>query len=86
VRAKQEQALVHANTFGAIANDYFDRKLAKQRSGKAIGKRIENNLLPIFKDLRVLALRLNFLFEATLVVRTFRTLSLFSLHGLSPTT
>jgi hypothetical protein len=47
VKAKQEQALVHANTFGAIANDYFDRKLAKQRSGKAIGKRIENNLLPI---------------------------------------
>jgi integrase len=49
-KAKEEQARVRANTFGAIANDYFDRKLAKQRSGKAIRKRIENNLLPIFKD------------------------------------
>src|SRR3979411_1514890 len=29
-KAKEEQARVRANTFGAIANDYFDRKLAKQ--------------------------------------------------------
>jgi integrase len=49
-KAKEEQARVRANTFGAIAADYFDRKLAKQRSGKAIRKRIDNNLLPIFKD------------------------------------
>jgi integrase len=49
-KEKEEQARVRTNTFGAIANDYFDRKLAKQRSGKAVRKRLENNLLPIFKD------------------------------------
>jgi integrase len=49
-KVKDEQARVRANTFAAIANDYFERKLAKQRSGKAVRKRIENNLSPIFKD------------------------------------
>jgi integrase len=49
-KAKEERAQVRANTFGAIADHYFIRKLAKQRSGKAIKERIENNLLPIFKD------------------------------------
>ncbi|MFZ2159337.1 MAG: integrase family protein [Bradyrhizobium sp.] len=48
--AKEEQARVRANTFGSIMNDYFERKLAKQRSGKSIRSRIENNLLPIFKE------------------------------------
>jgi integrase len=50
VKAKEEQAQVRANTFGGVAADYFDRKLAKQRSGGATKKRIENNLIPIFKD------------------------------------
>jgi integrase len=49
-KAKEEQARVSANTFGAIADDYFARKLAKQRSGNSVWKRIENNLLPVFKD------------------------------------
>jgi integrase len=33
-----------------VAEDYFARKLAKQRSGKAIEKRVRNNLSPIFGD------------------------------------
>jgi integrase len=49
-RVRKEQAQVCANTFGAIAKDYFERKLAKQRSGKTQRKRIEINLLPIFQD------------------------------------
>jgi integrase len=49
-QVREEQAQVRANTFGAIAADYFARKLAKQRSGDSVRKRIENNLLPIFKD------------------------------------
>jgi integrase len=49
-RAKEEKAQVRANTFGGIMADYFERKLAKQRSGAAIRKRIEKNQLPIFKD------------------------------------
>jgi integrase len=49
-RARDERALSRANTFGAIMNDYFDRKLAKQRSGAEIRRRIENNQLPIFRD------------------------------------
>jgi integrase len=49
-RARDEQAQNRANTFGGIMNDYFDRKLARQRSGAAIRKRIENNQLPVFKD------------------------------------
>jgi integrase len=48
-KAKEERAQARANTFGAIANDYFERKLAKQRSGEDLKKRIENNLLPIFE-------------------------------------
>jgi integrase len=47
-KAKTERALLRANTFGAIMNDYFERKLAKQRSGAAIRKRIEKHQLPIF--------------------------------------
>jgi integrase len=49
-RARDEQAQNRANTFGDIMNDYFDRKLARQRSGPAIRKRIEKHQLPIFKD------------------------------------
>ncbi|WP_029583644.1 integrase arm-type DNA-binding domain-containing protein [Bradyrhizobium sp. URHD0069] len=49
-KAREEQAQIRANTFGGIAGDYFDRKLARQRSGRAVKKRIENNLFPIFKD------------------------------------
>jgi integrase len=49
-KARTEQAQVRANTFGAIAADYFVRKLDKQRSGGSVKKRIENNLLPIFED------------------------------------
>jgi integrase len=49
-RARDEQAQNRANTFGGIMNDYFDRKLARQRSGAAIRKRIEKNQLPIFRD------------------------------------
>jgi hypothetical protein len=48
--AKEERALHRANTFGAIMIDYFERKLARQRSGPAIRKRIEKHQLPIFKD------------------------------------
>lgn len=33
-----------ADTLGAITGAYFDRKLAKRRSGNATRKRIENNL------------------------------------------
>ncbi|MBR1154824.1 site-specific integrase [Bradyrhizobium sp. JYMT SZCCT0428] len=49
-RAREEQAQRRADTFGSVMKDYFERKLARQRSGKAIKKRIENHLLPIFKD------------------------------------
>ena len=49
-RAREEQAQVRANTFSAITKDYFERKLAKQRSGETQRKRMESNLLPIFKD------------------------------------
>ena len=49
-KAKQEKATASANTFGAIATDYFERKLAKQRSGAILTKRIKKNLLPIFKS------------------------------------
>jgi integrase len=49
-RARDEQAQNRANTFGGIMADYFDRKLARQRSGAAIRKRIEKHQLPIFKD------------------------------------
>jgi integrase len=49
-RAKEERALHRANTFGAIMTDYFERKLARQRSGSAIRKRIEKHRLPIFRD------------------------------------
>lgn len=49
-QAIAEQAQLRANTFGIIASNYFDRKLAKQRSGNAIKRRFDNVLLPIFKD------------------------------------
>jgi integrase len=49
-KAREAQAQLRANTFVGIMNDYFERKLAKQRSGPAIRKRIEKNQLPIFKD------------------------------------
>jgi integrase len=49
-KAKEKRALHRANTFGAIMNDYFERKLARQRSGRAIRKRIEKHQLPIFAD------------------------------------
>lgn len=49
-QAKEAQARQRANTFGLIASDYFERKLAKQRSGKAVKRRFDNVLLPIFKD------------------------------------
>ena len=38
-QAGEEQAQVRANTFGAVAADYFARKLAKQRSGESVRKR-----------------------------------------------
>src|ERR1700716_3434057 len=40
-RSRKEQAQVQTSTFGAIANDYFERKLAKLRSGHTQRKRIE---------------------------------------------
>jgi integrase len=49
-KAKEQQAQLRSNTFGGIMADYFERKLAKQRSGKMIRKRIERHQLPIFKD------------------------------------
>jgi integrase len=49
-KAKEERAQSRANTFGGIMNDYFERKLAKQRSGAAIRKRIEKNQLPLFRN------------------------------------
>jgi len=49
-KAKEAQAAERAKTFGSIMADYFTMKLATQRSGKAIRKRIEKNQLPIFKD------------------------------------
>jgi integrase len=49
-KAKEERAMLRANTFGGIMNDYFERKLAKQRSGVAIRKRIEKNQLLIFEE------------------------------------
>ena len=52
-KAKEERAQLQANTFGGIMNDYFERKLAKQRSGAAIRKRIEKHQLPIFKDIPI---------------------------------
>jgi integrase len=52
-RARDEQAQNRVNTFGGIMNDYFDRKLARQRSGAAFRKRIEKNQLPIFKDIPI---------------------------------
>jgi integrase len=48
-QAREQQAQARANTFGAIADDYFLRKLDKMRSGDTVKKRIENNLLPVFK-------------------------------------
>jgi integrase len=47
---REENIKKKNNTFGSVAEDYFARKLAKQRSGKAIEKRVRNNLSPIFKD------------------------------------
>lgn len=49
-KAKEERAIARANTFTAVANDYYERKLAKQRSGGILTKRIKKHLLPIFKD------------------------------------
>jgi integrase len=47
---REENIKKKNNTFGSVAEEYFARKLAKQRSGKAIEKRVRNNLFPIFKD------------------------------------
>jgi integrase len=49
-KAEEEKAMTRANTFRAIAVDYFERKLARQRSGKNLTKRIIKHLIPIFQD------------------------------------
>jgi integrase len=49
-KVEEEKAVLRANTFAAIANDYSERKLAKQRCGKMLRKRIERHLIPIFKE------------------------------------
>ena len=49
-QAKEALAAEQAKTFGGIMADYFAMKLAGQRSGKAIRKRIEKQQLPVFKD------------------------------------
>jgi hypothetical protein len=49
-QAKEALAAEQAKTFGGIMADYFAMKLAGQRSGKAIRKRIEKHQLPVFKD------------------------------------
>jgi integrase len=49
-KANEEKEIARANTFDAIAGDYFERKLARQRSGKNLTKRIKKHLIPIFKD------------------------------------
>jgi integrase len=49
-KVKEERATANANTFGAIAGDYFERKLAKQRSGGNLTKRVKKHLIPIFKN------------------------------------
>jgi integrase len=52
-KLREEKKQVRAKTFGAIAKDYFERKLAKQRSGEALKKRIEKHLLPIFENMPI---------------------------------
>jgi integrase len=49
-QGRDQQAKFRANTFAAVVSDYFDRKLKKLRSGGNQRKRIELNLLPIFKN------------------------------------
>jgi integrase len=47
-QAKQEKALLRANTFEAIAEAYFLDKLSTLRSGPAVEKRFRKYLFPIF--------------------------------------
>jgi integrase len=49
-RALEEKAQTRAITFGGVCKDYFARKLAKQRSGKMIEKRMRKYLFPAFED------------------------------------
>lgn len=49
-RAIEEKAQARATTFGGVCEDYFARKLAKQRSGKMIEKRMRKHLFPAFED------------------------------------
>jgi integrase len=49
-RVLEEVAHARANTFGGVCEDWFVRKLAAQRSGKAVEKRVRTHLFPIFED------------------------------------
>src|SRR5258705_9889725 len=49
-QAREERAQVRAKTFSAVCEAYFTIKLARQRSGPTIEKRVRKHMLPIFKD------------------------------------
>jgi integrase len=49
-KAEEERAKARATTFGAVAADYFDRKLIKLRTGEGTTKRIKKHLIPIFRE------------------------------------